>query len=280
MIEVNLFDREFIHTEQLLGYITCSDRLKPTKIKWNNGLMEYDGITVFTERYMDSSLVDRVKSKVKVLWLLEPRAIHPNEYHRVMQLENKFDYILTYDVDLLKRGDKYLKYVVAQSRIDEEDAKIYDKTKMVSLIASNKTITIGHRFRHQIANKLSVERNIDLWGSGYKRFDSKLEPLKDYRFSISIMNSKVDNFFTEILVDNFMVGTVPIFWGCPNIGDYFDVEGIITFDTIEELDGILSKLTIEDYIKRFEYIKKNHIMAKDFVSTDDIIAEVLKKIAL
>jgi hypothetical protein len=276
MIEVNLFDREFIHTEQLLGYITCSDRLRPTKIKWLNGLTEYDGITIFTDNFIDSHLIDSVKSKIKIFWLLEPRAIRPYGYSKIIEIESKFDYILTYDSELLKRSEKYIKYVVGQSRVYEP--KIYDKTKMVSMIASNKQITEGHRFRHEISNKLSKKYNIDMWGSGYKSFDSKLSPLSDYYFTVSVMNSKIDNFFTEVIVDNFMLGTVPIFWGCPNINEYFDERGIITFDTIDELDEILSKLTINDYLSRIEYIKNNFEIAKKYVSTDDIISDVLQKI--
>ena len=277
MIEANIFDSSFIHTEQLLGYITCSDRLKPTKIKWVNGLMEYDGITVFTDNYIGHEVIDRVKCKTKVAWLLEPRAIDSRTYGIITDIEDKFDYILTYDTELLNRSDKYVKYVVAQSRVSDEDSKIHPKSKMVSMIASHKTISEGHRYRHEIHNKLQVKHNIEMWGSGYRRFDTKNDPLKDYYFSISVMNSKVDNFFTEVLVDNFRLGTVPIFWGCPNISEYFDERGFITFDTIEELDEILSNLTIKDYTDRLEYIEKNLTLSKDYVSTDDIVADTLIK---
>lgn len=275
MLEVNLFDYEFIHTEKLLGYITCTDTLKPKKIKWINGLSEFDGITVFTERYIDID-ISKINSKLKILWLLEPRAVHPYGYNRILQIENKFDYILTYDSDLLKRGSKYIKYIVGQSRVDVP--KICPKTKFISMIASNKRLTIGHRFRHDIANALSKKHSIDMWGTGYKKFNSKIEPLSEYYFSISVMNSKIDNFFTEVLLDNFMLGTIPIFWGCPNIGEYFDERGFITFDTIDELDSILSKLTINDYIDRMEYIKKNMEYAKSYISTDDTIGEILSKL--
>lgn len=275
MLEVNLFDSEFIHTENLLGFITCSDILKPKKIKWINGKYDFNGITVFTDRYIDFNF-DLVKSDLKIFWLLEPRAVRPYGYSKIIEIENKFDYILTYDSELLKRSEKYIKYVVGQSRVYEP--KIYDKTKMVSMIASNKQITEGHIFRHEISNRLSKKYNIDMWGSGYKSFDSKLPPLSDYYFTISVMNSKIDNFFTEVIVDNFMLGTVPIFWGCPNINEYFDERGIITFDTIDELDEILSKLTIDDYFNRIEYIKNNFEIAKKYVSTDDIISDVLQKI--
>lgn len=275
MLEVNLFDSEFIHTENLLGFITCSDILEPKKIKWINGKYDFNGITVFTDRYIDFNF-DLVKSDLKIFWLIEPRAVRPYGYSKIIEIESKFDYILTYDSELLKRSKKYIKYVVGQSRVYEP--KIYDKTKMVSMIASNKQITEGHRFRHEISNRLSKKYNIDMWGSGYKPFDSKLSPLSDYYFTVSVMNSKIDNFFTEVIVDNFMLGTVPIFWGCPNINEYFDERGIITFDTIDELDEILSKLTIDDYFNRIEYIKNNFEIAKKYVSTDDIISDVLQKI--
>ncbi len=273
MINVNLFDSEFIHTEKLLGYITCSDRLKPTKINWINGQHKFDGITIFTENYINSDLVDSVQSNIKILWLLEPRVIHPNPYIDILKLEHKFDYILTYDTELLSRGEKYLKYVVGQSRVPLTDSMIYDKNKLVSMIASNKRISVGHRFRHDIANALAIDKHIDLWGSAYKPFSSKLEPLKDYHFSVSVMNSKVDNFFTEVLIDNFMVGTIPIFWGCPNIGDYFDINGIITFDTIDELDDILQTLT-GHYSRRF---KKNNNMKILVLGSDGQIGLALVK---
>lgn len=277
MLEVNLFDKEFIHTENLLGYITCSDRLKPTKIKWLNGLTEYDGITIFTDNFINSSMIDNVKTKIKIFWLLEPRAVNPLGYDKIISIENKFDYILTYDNTLLSRGDKYIKYVVAQSRVSDVDCGIHNKSKLISMIASNKQMTEGHRYRHQIINKLHNKHKFDLWGSGYKYFTNKNEPLKDYYFTISVMNSKVDNFFTEVLVDNFRLGTVPIFWGCPNISDYFDTKGMYIFNTIEELDNILDNITIQDYNNKLDFIQNNLTLSKSFVSTDDIIGDILIK---
>ena len=119
-----------------------------------------------------------------------------------------------------------------------------------------------------------------MWGSGYRPFTDKIEPLSDYRYSISVMNSKLNNFFTEVLIDNFMCGTVPIFWGCPNISDYFDMDGIITFNTIEELDIILSNLSVDDYNKRLPAIKNNLKLAMKYSSTDDYIANIIKEMGI
>lgn len=278
MIEVNIFDLEFIHTEGMLGYITSSDTRKPTKIKWLNGLMEYDGITVFTDKFVDSDIIEKVKCKTKIYWLMESKAINTIYYEKIKDNEHRFDYILTHDEELLNRGNKYIKSLVGSSRVLDEEANIYPKSKLFSMIASNKRMTIGHNFRHDIINQLRHKYNIDLYGTGYKIFDNKLEPLKDYCYSISVMNIKNNNFFTEVLVDNFRLGTVPIFWGCDNIGDYFDINGIITFNTIEELDDILKNLSFETYNKKMEYIKNNFLISENYLSTDDLIANVLTNI--
>lgn len=274
-MKINLFDHEFIHTENLLGYITCSDRLKPKKIEWVNGKIPHSGITIFTDRYINNPIIHRSDLGIKIFLLLEPPEINCAAYDNIVHLENCFDYILTYDEQLLSRGSKYIRYVVGQSRVYDNEAKIYDKSKFCSLIASEKNKATGHALRHEVAQKLSNKHNIDLWGRKYRYFDNKTEPLADYLFSISITNSKKNNYFTEVLLDNFRVGTVPIFWGCPNIAEFFDIDGIITFNDLEELDLILSKLSKDDYDKMLPHIKNNFELVKKYVSTDDLIADIL-----
>ena len=148
---------------------------------------------------------------------------------------------------------------------------------MVSLIAANKRILEGHRFRYTVAEKLHAKHKFDLWGGAFnKRFNEKTDALKDYCFAITIHNTIEDNFFTDGIVDCFALGTVPIFRGCPNIDKFFDKDGIICFETIEELDEILSNLSEEDYQSRLPAIKRNFEIAKRFKKTneDQIIGDV------
>ena len=172
MLEVNLFDREFIHTLNAVGYITITYYTKPKNLVWINKQMEYDGITVFTDGYLLDPIVEKVKSKIKIFLLLEPPSINTTGYIDILNNEHKFDYILTYDEGLLSKGGKYIKYIVGQTRINEP--KLYQKNKIVSMIASNKQITEGHRYRHTIYDRLNDRYNIDMWGSGYKYFENSL----------------------------------------------------------------------------------------------------------
>ena len=144
---------------------------------------------------------------------------------------------------------------------------------MISIISSNKTQTNGHRLRHDIINQLNGK--IDVYGRTYNPIDYKLDGLKEYKFHIVVENTKRDYWFTEKLIDCFVTGTVPIYWGCPSIGDFFDTNGMIIFDNVEELVGIINNLSIDDYIKRLESIKNNFNKSKKYLLPDDIIYKKL-----
>jgi hypothetical protein len=276
MLTVNIFDSEFDHSLQEDGFYTASMGVKPTLIEYVKNQPVWDGITLFTERHLHQApLVD---SKIKVAWLIESPGVHPWAVDVLNQYEGYYDLILTSQEDLLKRGPKYKKVTVGSCRIKPENrSPIQNKTKNCSLIASNKKQLEGHRLRHEVVSTLS---GFDVWGSGYKYFDEKEEALQDYRFSICIMNVSTKNYFTEILTDCFFVGTIPIFWGCPNLGDYFNPEGIITFETVEELRDILPTLTKELYDSKLDAVKDNYDKVQKYKSTDDLVASILLKEAL
>ena len=278
MFKVNLFDSLFDHSYDEDGCFTSSFGRCPKEGEWVKNIMDWDGVTVFTDNHFDKEIVDRVSSKIKIAWLLESKSITPKAYSSMVNFEHKFDYIITHDSELLKRGNKYIKTIVGASRVEDELWGIHPKNKMVSMIASSKRYTDGHNFRHEIYNQLSFKHNIDMWGSGYKYFQKKTDPLKEYYYSICVMNAKVDNYFTEILVDPISLGCIPILWGCPNVGEFFNKNGIITFDTIEELDKILYSISIEDYNSRIEAILENIEIAKSMKSTDDSVFKIIKKI--
>ena len=93
--------------------------------------------------------------------------------------------------------------------------------------------------------------------------------LKDYMYSIVVENGKHDLYFTEKLIDCFRTGTIPIYWGCPSIGDYFDIDGIIMFDNINELNEILNHLNEEHYAKMLPHVKNNFKKAENYLLVED-----------
>ena len=65
-------------------------------------------------------------------------------------------------------------------------------------------------------------------------------------------NDNYPNIFCEKITDCFATGTIPIFWGTPNIGDFFNKDGIIMLE-----DFTLEDLSIDLYYSKLDAIKDN-----------------------
>ena len=68
-----------------------------------------------------------------------------------------------------------------------------------------------------------------------------------------------------------MTGTVPIYWGCPSIGNFFNTDGMILFNEIGELNKILKEISFEQYVKMKDAIEENFEKAKEFLIAEDYI---------
>jgi hypothetical protein len=280
-------------------YAFRADSEGPRKIRWHYCGGMYSSvkkpphpdalgaeISVFTEKDIASPLVDMVKSKYKIAWMHECRSIHPWAYNLILQVEDKFDYIFTFDDKLLEKGGKYVPGPPpASSCILEENISLHPKSKFMSMVVSTKGKDIvithearGHFLRHIIAEHLRKKNyDIDLWGSAYKSFPlgDKISTLKDYHFQIVIVNGSHKNYFTDVLTDCFRTGTVPIFWGCENVGNYFNEKGIIRFENPKDFNNIIKSLSTQDYYDRMEYIEDNFQRVRQYFCTDDHFVDKL-----
>lgn len=242
-----------------------TDYQKSKYIKWNRKSND-KSITFYT----DSSL-DKVESDVnlKIGWLLESPEITRSAYRWISSNNNKFDIVFTHSKKLLDRGENFRFSPTGGCWIKPEDQKIYDKNKLISIIASNKKMTSGQKLRHDIVRK---NRNfIDIYGRSYYPIKYKLNALKNYMFSIAIENCREDYYFTEKLIDCFMTGTVPVYYGCPSIGEFFDTRGVIIIESLEDFGKIKNDITENKYINLKPYIKKNFELAKEYLIAEDYI---------
>lgn len=275
MIQVSLRDVLFPHAKS-----ACNGDLGilPAHITFDRNPYREHPITFFTDKSLGEATLSN--SKVKIAWILESPDLFSDIYEQIARPEiySRFDYILTHKKELVGIDDRFIFCPFGGCWIRPEAQKIYPKSSLVSIIASGKTDLEGHKLRHEVIDQYKDSLSAVL-GRGYKEFDDKVDGLKAYRYSITIENCREDYWFTEKLIDCFMTGTVPIYWGCPGIGKFFDTDGMITFKDSSELPGILSKLSEEDYIKRLPAIKRNFETAKSYTVTEDyIFNEILKKL--
>ena len=93
------------------------------------------------------------------------------------------------------------------------------------------------------------------------------------QFNIAVENTAQEHYFTEKLLGCFMSLTIPIYIGCPNIGDYFDARGMFIANSLEDIKKICASITPETYNKMLPYLKENKQRAEEFLKLE---TQVLK----
>ena len=221
---------------------------------------------------------------------VEPNIIINNEDYLINNCE-RYHTIFTFNKNVLEKCKNAKCYVYGTTWIEKnqyENINISKKQYKISTLAGSKLInnSPGHMFRQLIHhNQLSLHYPITYFRSiaqvphihdyGNNPFlgmnDSATTPhnkftlFEEYQFSIIIENSQQINYFTEKIMDCILTKTIPIYWGCPNISDFFDITGWIILDspTIQELD----KLHILDstyYNKYINVIENNYNKALQY----------------
>lgn len=71
----------------------------------------------------------------------------------------------------------------------------------------------------------------------------KWDGLADYRYTLAIENSAQPGYFSEKFCDAVLAGCMPIYWGCPNIHEFFPPGSYIWLDILGlGLDGAINKV--------------------------------------
>jgi len=232
-------------------------------IEWDrNNISSNEDLVIYTD-YSLKYVTGKIKTKVA--WLLESPDITALSHQWIYENNKKFDYVLTHSKILLEQGENFIFCPTGGCWIKPEDQQIYEKNKLISIIASNKRMTHGQRLRHDIIRQ--HKGKMDIYGRAYNYVDYKLDALKEYMFSVTIENANADYYFTEKLIDCFMTGTVPIYFGPPSIGNFFNVKGMILFEEDFDIDSISADV----YESMKPYIKENFEKAKNFIMAEDYI---------
>jgi|10_taG_2_1085330.scaffolds.fasta_scaffold00987_12 hypothetical protein len=293
-MKINLFDTNNPSCNLWFnGWQPCNDveYIRPP-------LLEFDGPTVFTDELILHPVVDQVSSKYKFGLFIEPKSIKPDAYMALAEnpnLVNKFDAIFTHDERLLSISSKFRLFpFLAGAYILKEDIKIYNKSKSLSIVASEKVWAEGHRLRHEVIKQYG--NKMDCYGPFYKNLyeDYKNEStetlkgaylkvtgnlfraFKDYRYAMVIHSIRCKNYFDEKLLNCFFTGTVPIVWSPTNVGEFFDIDGCLEFSNLDDLEEVLDNLSVEDYDSRREAIKNNFEIAHKYISFDRYLKEQIE----
>lgn len=204
------------------------------------------------------------------IMIVEPDAVHGHHYQLLRLFGRRFFRVLIKNPTALSTIPNAVEFVFGSTFIPEWRDVETTKTRPVSLIASERRWLEGHALRHSIVDRCrTLGLSIDVMGRGYRPIDRKSEGLASYRFSVVIENVKEHSYFTEKLVDAMLCRCVPIYWGAPNISDYFDPRGMVICQDQDEILMAIRDANSGMYDSMLPYIEKNRESAAiyaDFMS--------------
>ena len=150
---------------------------------------------------------------------------------------------------------KFKRYEFEQTRKKTYYNQIKKKRFCAALITNN-FITDG--FRIKFINELNKYKKIDMGG----KYKNNVGPIKDkitflssYKFSIAMENTEGDGYISEKIIDSFIAGTIPIYYGDYMIDEYINPKAFILIRGEKDMR------------KKIEYIKQidnNDILYKNF----------------
>lgn len=208
--------------------------------------------------------------------------INCHEYLR--RYAHLYDVILVFDPETLGLPNAYEK-IEGGSWIPPEiytKVDIAKKTFSISSVTGSKASAPGHHLRHVLYNAQKqfsrfpitffrsgagdpmhvIENNPMLASSGCSAASgpSKMPLFETFQYSIVIENNREKNYFTEKIIDCVVTKTIPIYWGSPNIGEYFDTTGWILLgdDIVKSLEDSLSQLDEGHYGRHVEVVNANY----------------------
>ena len=207
-------------------------------------ILECDYLVVLEYPREDFSI--KVSRKNIIHVSMEP----PNEISTYRQYANKKSKIIYNQLDI-KKNNK-----LSQGALPwyiDKDFDFLDNLKATQLIKNNKIVwvtsnnksSIGHNFRMKFLNNINDLHFMDIYGRGIKPIDNKWGVLSKTKYAIAYENYQADYYWTEKIADCFLSYTMPLYFGCKNISDYFPKESFIQIDPRDKHIKLFLKEIVE-----------------------------------
>lgn len=166
----------------------------------------------------------------------------------------------------------------------------------VCFVNSNRRITNNksslYPKREYFAKFLAKKGILDVYGPGWETDDffgwhdsykglcsSKVDTLRNYKFSLCLENQDFEyGAVSEKIFDCLVAGSVPLYLGAPNIGEYVDADCFVDlrkFSTISDLYDYILSCTEEDWLAKQNAIKLYLKSQKYKNFTADCFADLL-----
>lgn len=117
------------------------------------------------------------------------------------------------------------------------------KTKFCNMVLSNSR---RDRIAMDFFYKLSEYKKVDSGGRYLNNIGApvpdKLAFIKDYKFTMAFENRSYPGYTTEKILDSMLAGSIPIYWGSPDISDEFNPESFVNVHDFATLDDAVQRV--------------------------------------
>lgn len=200
----------------------------------------------------------------------------------LVQIADRFNLILTKHQDLADTLDNAQLMLFGDSFIYPWIPE--EKNFSVSFLCTKKILNLpGYGLRYQLWDRQDEILTPKLFYSSCREpidpsrmmpTDSKEHIFKSM-FSVTLENTSEANYFTEKIIDCFLTYTIPLYWGAPNIDEFFDMDGVLVFDSVDALIEQANRLTAQDYWQWLGAIARNYQTALTYVGLNRRLKSVI-----
>lgn len=128
----------------------------------------------------------------------------------------------------------------------EAEVVLCRKRRFCAFVVSNAMC----RTRNAFFKKLSRYRPVDSGGAVFNnighRVIDKRPFLSEYKFVIAFENESAPGYCTEKLVEPMLTGTIPLYWGDPEVGQDFDTRSFLCAHDGRSLEDLVDRVVVAD----------------------------------
>lgn len=224
-----------IKIERYFGYPDLKRQTPNNSMKWGDFIFTEDSIEecdyLVILDYPKEDFSIKVNRNNIIHLCLEP----PNEVSKYRQYANKNVKLIINQLDIKKNN--VLSHGALPWHIDKEynflnQLKVTDLNKENSIVwvTSNQRSSKGHKIRMNFLDTIQDLPFVNLYGRGIKPIDDKWEVLSKSKYAIAYENFQSDYYWTEKIMDCYLSYTMPLYFGCNKIDDFFPKDSYIQID--------------------------------------------------
>lgn len=227
----------------------------------------------------DEHIFSNAREGKQVMLLIEPKSIQPNVYEYALEVADQYEYVFTHDSQLLAVLPNAKPILWGGVWCRSENPK---KTKLISMISSDKGMCELHKERKRIARK--YKDKIDVYGTiDGGEYVNPIDTLEPYMYSVVIENYIDDIWFTEKICNCFATKTIPIYYGARDIDVFFNADGIIHCYNREQMEYFIQDIIDNEdfynsyYESKKEALEENYELSKQYEKFDEWLYKTYEK---